>query len=91
MFKTTFGPIAWSAALNAPADATEIDLVLSRRSPAGVETTLHAQVISVPDPQVDVIAGYTDLAAFAGGQEGTYLLRLLRDNHVIAVGLSLVR
>ncbi len=56
-FKTTFSPIAWSAALNAPADATEIDLVLSRRSPAGVETTLHGEGIVVPDDQVELIAG----------------------------------
>lgn len=91
-FKTTFHPIAWSAALNGPVDSTELDLVISRRSAAGVETTLHGETLSISNVQAELIAASTDFGALVGAQEGDYVMRLFRDNHVIAQGtFTLVR
>lgn len=85
-FRTTYHPIAWSASLTGPVGTTTLELTLARRTTAGVETPLHEETVSISNTQADLLAAESDLGALVGGQAGTYVMRLIRADRVLAEG-----
>ena len=85
-FKRKTNSIAWSAQFSEAAGATSIRRVLARVSKGGSETIIDSADIEVSSPDNDLFASKGDLAGMADNKAGTYVVRYLRDDTVLADG-----
>jgi hypothetical protein len=85
-FKTSSKKIAWSASLLMPAGATSLTFILASKSASGVEQIIVKTEVDISNPDVDTIANDADLALLVGRKAGTYVMRYLRGNDLLAEG-----
>jgi hypothetical protein len=85
-FKRTYPEIAWSASLTDTVNDTSIEIIVARRSKAGVETTLISEEVDVSNPDSDLLANKVDLATLLDNKAGTYVMRYVRDGKTLAEG-----
>lgn len=86
-FKRTFREIAWSADLIRPVNATFVTWLVVRLESTGTELPVFD--VEEPTDQVGVttLANAGDLALLVGHAAGTYVMRYLDGDEVLAEGL----
>ena len=84
--------IAWNAALRQPAGTRALTFRVARLSKGGAEEVLHSESVPLSDPLAMIVAAPSDIATAAKHEPGTYVVRLLRGDDVMAEGtLTLVK
>ena len=84
--------LAWNAELLQPAGTRALIFRFIRVSKGGAEEILESEEIPLDDPTAEVVAGAFDVASAAKQQPGTYVVRLVRADDVMAEGtLTLVK
>jgi len=85
-FPASGGIIVWSANLREPAGATSLTFVLSSVAPDGSETAVVRQAVRISRPTMKTLTKKGDLASLAGNRPGTYSIRYLRGDLLLASG-----
>jgi len=85
-FSVDVKKIAWNAALLQPAGARALALRFARVLKGGAEEVLDSVEIPLSDPRAMIVAATFDMAAAANNEPGTYVVRLVRGDDVMAEG-----
>jgi hypothetical protein len=85
-FKRTFPEIAWSTQLSRGVDAATMSWVVVRRSTSGAEKVVFNVDEPIDGPEIVAVANSGDLALCVGNVAGTYVMRYLDGNDVLAEG-----
>lgn len=85
-FKVSSKGIAWSAELSEPAGATSVTWIVAKVSAGGAETGKWSEDVDVSNPSFTILANSADLAFLLDRKAGTYVMRYLRDDVILAEG-----
>jgi hypothetical protein len=85
-FKASTTSIAWSAALTGPFGVPNVTYIISSKSASGDESTVYTENLSISNTDADTIAGTADLASLVDRKVGTYAVRIVRLQDLVAEG-----
>jgi len=85
-FKRADREICWSANFSEPVGAASLRWILARAGSGGTETLKFREDIDISNPEFDLFASCTNVTYLLDNKAGTYVMRYLRKETVLAEG-----
>ena len=85
-FKRADREICWSANFSEPVGAASLRWILARAGSGGTETLKFREDIDISNPEFDLFANCTNVTYLLDNKAGTYVMRYLRKETVLAEG-----
>lgn len=85
-FRTNEPEIAWRAEFSEAARAPSVQFVLAGVGAGGVETPIERLDVAIDSPDFKLLANKADLTSLVKHRAGTYVMRYVRGDTVLAEG-----